>query len=298
MGKAEKLHGGLVFKSEDRAGIDRFCRIVTATLEDYGHPVERQTLQSDTMARVTASRYMVKLELQQRPATLPVTHARMQNAFAETDQDADRETEDYLVLSLFPVDAENDDTSHSELLLVVMLYRIVEAYRAAAVEWLSIDAVVPVRHFLTAFENVSPRRVRARQEVIDTPRERFAPVDETERALGQTFETITGQHIGWDKEGPVDLSDEERVAFAFRADEDEIDEFDMSEDNDVGRLAAWGMTGVVFTISAPVALSLAAVNVVRGENIRFNTHALALTACVAGLQGSGLLDRVMSVVAI
>lgn len=294
MGKAGKLHGGLIFKSGDRAGIDRFCRIVTATLEDYGHPVERQTLQGDDMARVTANRYMVKLELSRRPRTQPMAEGRMQNAFTETTE----ETEDYLVLSLFPVDAENDDKSHSELLLVVMLYRIVEAYRAAAVEWLSPDAVVPVRHFLTAFENVSPRRVRARQEVVETSRQRFAPVDETERALDQTFETITGQHIGFGEEGPVDLSDEERVAFAFRADDEDDDEYDISEENDVGRLAAWGMTGVVFTISAPVALSLAAVNVVRGENIRLNTHALALTGCIAGLHGSGLLDRMLSVVAI
>lgn len=294
MGKAGKLHGGLIFKAGDQAGIDRFSRIVTATLEDYGHPVERQTLQGEDSARVTASRYMVKLELSERPRTTPMPEGAVQNAFA--DEDAQEETESYLVLSLYPVEPERDDRSHSELLLVVMLYRIVEAYRAAAVEWLSTDAVVPVRHFLTAFENVSPRRVRSRQEVISSRRERFASVDETERTVGHTFETITGQRVGLGDEGFVHLSDEERLAFAFRADDEDEEEFDIAEGNDVGRLAAWGMTGVVYTISAPVAVSLAAVNLMRGENIRLNTQALALTGCIATLQGTGMLDRIMSVI--
>jgi hypothetical protein len=94
----------------------------------------------------------------------------------------------------------------------------------------------------------------------------------------------------------VHLSEEERVAFAMRADDEDEDEFDMTEESDVGRLAAWGMTGVVYTISAPVAISLAAVNLARGENIRLNTHALALTGGIAALHGSGMLDRIMSVV--
>ena len=292
MGKAEKLHGGLIFRTGDQAGIDRFCRVVTATLEDYGHPVERQTLQGEDSARVTARRHMVKLELCERPRTAPLPEGAIQNAFAE----ADEETETYLTLSLFPVEPDRDDRSHSELLLVVMLYRIVEAYRATSVEWLSTEAVVPVRHFLTAFENVSPRRVRARQEVISSRRDRFASVDETERTVGQTFETMTGHRVGLGDEGFVHLSEEERVAFAMRADDEDEDEFDMTEESDVGRLAAWGMTGVVYTISAPVAISLAAVNLARGENIRLNTHALALTGGIAALHGSGMLDRIMSVV--
>ena len=93
------------------------------------------------------------------------------------------------------------------------------------------------------------------------------------------------------------LSVEESLALAFRDDsEDLIDPATPEEqaENDIRRLTAWGMTGMLVFLSGPVALSMAAVNLVKGEDFRLNTHVLALTAFVASFSGSGLLSNALS----
>ena len=87
------------------------------------------------------------------------------------------------------------------------------------------------------------------------------------------------------------MSEEERLALAFRA-EPHPDE--LSPEEAAGgppssqlRLASWAMTGVVASVSAPVAVSLAAVNLMRGEDFRLNTQVLSLSAFVAFVHGSG-----------
>ena len=65
-------------------------------------------------------------------------------------------------------------------------------------------------------------------------------------------------------------------------------------ENDIRRLATWGMTGVVTLMSGPVGLSMAAVNLARGEDFRLNTHVLSLTGLLVMLQSSGALAGAVS----
>ncbi|TNF58872.1 MAG: hypothetical protein EP307_11545, partial [Rhodobacteraceae bacterium] len=58
--------------------------------------------------------------------------------------------------------------------------------------------------------------------------------------------------------------------------------------NDLQRLTAWAMTGCIATLSLPVAASLAAVNLIRGEDFRLNTQVLSMTVLVASVPAYGL----------
>ena len=72
------------------------------------------------------------------------------------------------------------------------------------------------------------------------------------------------------------------------------EEEDEEEPSDVRRLATWGMTGMMVFLSGPVAVSMAAVNLVRGEDFRLNTHVLALTGFLVTMQSSGMLSSVVA----
>ena len=200
-----------------------------------------------------------------------------------------------LTITLCPVDPSTADDVQTQLMLVVMLYRMVEAYGALNIEWLDPDTVLSVEQFLSAFASVSPRRVRGRQEIIEERRARFAPVDETANSLNTRFDAICGQKVNT-PEGLVSLSEEEALALAFRTEPrpDEVTADQEDAISDIRRLATWGMTGTLAFMSAPVALSLAAVNLVRGEDFRLNTQVLSLTGLLAVLQSSGALANVVA----
>jgi hypothetical protein len=179
-----------------------------------------------------------------------------------------------------------------------MLYRMVDIFATREIEWLDPEMVLSVEQFLGAFTNVSPRRVRGRQEILETGNTPFAPIDETEHGLSMQFDNICGQAPHEGEIGLVDLSEEETLAFAYRlsASRGFIDASSPEEEaqNDIRRLAAWGMTGMVGFLCAPVALSMAAVNLAKGEDFRLNTHVLSLTGLLVMLQSSGALAGAMS----
>ena len=296
-----RYHGGLVFAGNQESALDRFGRIVSATLEDYGHQVERQSVMNTQQARITASQFLVKLTLTE--GVKPSDHttrsiridgaARLNPNTRVTDEPMQR-----LEIALCPADPARADQSHSELLLVVMMFRMVEAYSAEYVEWLDPATILTTEQFLGAFSTVSPRRVRSRQQILESNGARFASVDETEPGLAEQYDSISGQNVSDGCEGPVSLSEQEALSFAFRVephpDEFEVQDTDDEPDNDIRRLTSWGMTGMLFFVSAPVAVSMAAVNLIKGEDFRLNTHVLSLSACLAMLQNSGALAEVMS----
>jgi len=180
------------------------------------------------------------------------------------------------------------------------MYRMVDAYAADYVEWLDPETVLTTDEFLGAFSSVSPRRVRGRQQIIDDGAPRFAPIDETEPGLGVRYDAISGQKLFSGHDGPVSLSEEEALSLAFRLDP-RPDEFDPTEDepdSDIRRLATWGMTGVLVTLSAPVGISMAAVNLARGEDFRLNTHVLSLSGLLVVLQSSGALAEAVALLPI
>lgn len=294
MTRTDSYHGGLVFANTQDNVLDRFCRIIASTLEDYGHQVERQTVLDDTLARVVTHQHMVKVTLE------PWSDFGSQGARAAALDEAAglrarKEQEDTpslqrVVFSITPVAPGEEDREVTELLLVVMLYRMVDAMPSKQIEWLDAGTVLTVDQFLSAFSNISPRRVRSRQEVVEPCSRRFASIDETEPGLAKHCAEILGRAPYAEQEGIIDLTDDEILALAFRTNPqtDEFGDF-IGQPNNVQRLATWGITGMIAFISAPVAASVAAVNLARGEDLRLNTQVLAYSGFLTTVTGMGVL---------
>ncbi|MCE8516965.1 hypothetical protein KBY31_09580 [Ruegeria pomeroyi] len=292
-------HGGLVFLGNEDGAMDRFSRIVTATLEDYGHAVERQSLLNTHEARILSSQYLVRLSME--TAVEDGSRARRVDAVAGLNRrlhESKEQVRNRLVISVTPVSEQTDDRDVTELMLVVMLYRMVDLYTSELIEWLDPDVRLTIDQFLGAFSNVSPRRVRGRQQILFHQGERFAPIDDTAPDLASRYDRIMGQYAHQGETGLVALTDQEALALAFRSDPrpDELDGLSPEEraQTDIRRLASWGMTGCLAFVSAPVAASLAAVNLIRGEDFRLNTQVLSLTAALVFMQSSGAMSSVLS----
>lgn len=286
MAQTGNYHGGIVFHGDEAAALDRFCRIVSASLEDYGHAVERQSLTDPGHARVVSSRYLVHLSLDDRryrpqAPELAVCGGRARHR---------------LEIEMTPVSGAHEDRDISELMMVVMLYRMVDICNTEAIEWMDPATVLSVDQFLSAFGNVSPHRVNGQGQGRTA---RFAPVNEAapqpDKAHGALYATT-------DDDIMIPLSAEEELALAFRAgicaDADGMADKQEQAQSDIRRLAIWGMTGMVAFMSAPVAASMAAVNLARGEDFRLNTQVLSLTGCLVSLQGSGALAQVVGYLSI
>lgn len=298
MGRADKYHGGLVFAGNQDNALDRFCRIVASTFEDYGHSVDRQTILDDHIARIATEHYMLKLTLLPwgSPSETIQRSARMDAAAGlNTARMNGQFDEHHLDITLTPVSPGHEDIEVTELMLVVMLYRMVDAFPVRQIEWLNSDTVLRVDQFMSAFTNVSPHRVRSRQEVQIPAGHRFASIEDTEPGLARHCDAILGKTAHGGCEGLIELTDEEMLALAFR-DGPRPDEYAFGEDvpSDIRRLATWGMTGMLAFLSTPVALSVAAVNLARGEDFRLNTQVLALTGCVIAMHSSGLLSTAVN----
>ncbi|MGR3679572.1 MAG: hypothetical protein ACU0AZ_16480 [Paracoccaceae bacterium] len=282
-----RYHGGIVFLSHPEAPLDQASRIVSGTLEDYGHPVERQSVQGGQTARVMTSQYIVQLNL---GIYIDPRGEEMESIFF-TPEDPQR-----IEIEITPVNAGQEDRDITELMMVVLLYRMVDAFDVEHIEWMDPGTKLEVKDFLGAFANVSPRRIKGRQEVLDQHGQRFAPVEETAPDLMEHYDTIMGQTPHGGEFGLIELSEEESLALAFREGPhpNELPPEQQEAQNDIRRLATWGMTGMLCFLSAPVAASMAAVNLAKGEDFRLNTHVLSLTGLLVVLQSSGALASVVN----
>jgi len=288
-----RYHGGLVYLGQTEGAIDRFGRIVSGTMRDYGHSVERESILTGEQARVVTSQYIIKLTLDPAPyAGRIVAHKHM---CAQPSKPMHR-----LEISLLPITPGAEDRDITELMLVVMLYRMVDSFPTQQIEWLDPETILGVEQFLGAFANVTPRRVQSRRQLLGSKSNRFTPVEDVEDGLTEQAEIIEADvEIEIDGHDGLHLmSPEESLALAFREDEphDIVAPVAAEEqaENDIRRLAAWGMTGMLVFLSAPVAASMAAVNLVKGEDFRLNTHVLALTGFIASMSGSGLLANAVA----
>lgn len=286
-------HGGLVYFGCTEGAIDRLARIVAGALQDYGHLIERQSVLSAEEARVVTSQYIVKLSLETAPYSgRIVAHEHMAEM---PDKPMHR-----LEISLMPVAPGEEDRDITELLMVVMLYRMVDAYPVQQIEWMDPETILGVSQFLGAFASITPRRVHSSHAQILGPKSnRFTPVEEMEAGLSQQAEIIEADIIYEAEQELSLLSEEESLALAFREEPEEMIAPEAvtpeeQAENDIRRLTAWGMTGMLVFLSGPVAASMAAVNLIKGEDFRLNTQVLALTGFVVSMSSSGLLASAMS----
>ena len=300
MTQGGSYHGGLVFQGNEDGALDRFCRIVSATLEDYGHPVDRQSIIDDREARIVTSQYHARITVDTQSPSQERVVALDQAAGLNRHRRPKPPTgKSRAVITLTAVAEELDNRDVSELLLVVMLYRMVDIYSAEAIEWLEPDVQLTIEQFLGAFSNVTPRKVRGCKQILYANGERFAPIEETEPELDTRYERIMGSAPYGGQTGLVMLSDEEALALAFRS-EPHPAEIDASTvqptERDLLRLSSWGMTGCLAFLSAPVAIAMAVVNLIRGEDFRLNTQVLSYTSAIVVLHSTGAVAGVMQAI--
>lgn len=295
-----RYHGGLVFFGKNDGELEQFSQIVANTLEDYGHPVERQSRLSTYDAQTAASHYLVQLSLADtgepseqagRCMRLDVAGGLNPGRQIDIDNRARR-----LTVSLIAADPERDDRDISELLMVVMLYRMVDMSEATFVEWLDPDTVLTTEQFLAAFNDVAPALADDISAGAPLVAKNVTPLKHPGRLRRPNG--LANGHAVVAETGIVQLSDQDRLALAFRTDAEGTSTSPVGADaaqSDIRRLAIWGMTGMVATLSAPVAVSMAAVNLIRGEDFRLNTQVLSLTGALVFLQSSGALAQAVSV---
>ncbi len=296
-------HGGLIIDGGDSGLMDRCARIVAATLDDFGHPVEHNSIHNAAAARIVASHYAVRLSLMPLPDRAAAVFSRSPIYSRVSGQRWRVE------IGMTPADPKRDDRDIAELLLVVMLFRMTGQIDTEAIEWLDPLTVLTTDQFAEAFAKITPDAIRTRNALNDIDDVRFAPVEDTAPFLD----------LRWTEMQPKAANDTDKVvtlpAFpsgtsqrAFRPGSatgpaavvslaaaptqapvaDNQDE-DPDTPSDVQRLAIWGMTGMMAFLSAPVAVSMAAVNLIRGEDLRLNTNVLSLTGLLFTLQSTGML---------
>lgn len=272
------FHGGLVFAGKQENALDQVSRIVSATLQDYGHMIERQDVLSKHQACVTASRYMVKITLNEgvNPSETDI-HQRLE-------------------LTLCAANPSGSDTTQSELILVVMLYRMIEIYQIESVEWLDPKTILTTEEFLGAFSTASPQRVHSRQQILDTRNSRFAPVHETEPGLAVHYDVIAGQCPYSSLEGLVPLGHDQALSLAFH-DTPHPAEYTPSiapTGINFRRFTSRGISEMRGHFSTSVAASMAVINRLRGEDARHNTLVLSLNGFLVMLVTSSAVAGITS----
>jgi len=284
-------HGGLQFDGEADGAIERFSNIVATTLQDYGHLVERKTELSPTEASIVSSQYLVRLTLD--------THViGTEDRFERMDRAAGLKTaqkpivtvpKNRLTITVTPVSALLDDSEISELMLVVILYRMVDICATKRVEWLSPNTVLTIEQFMSAFDTLTPSKPRDRKQIFEAVTGPFAGLDIPEEDLDEPQKMAQKPAAR-----PIQLSDEQLLSIAFRTETieqplDRVDTrpLDHEKPSDILRLTSWGLTGAVASVSVPIAASMAAVNLIRGEDFRLNTQVLAYTVAISALSTSG-----------
>ncbi len=292
MTPTHNYHGGLQFDGDTEGALERFGTIVATTLEDYGHLVERKALLSATEASIVSSQYLVRL-------TLDTEVARNEDRYERMDRAAGLKTiarpivthpRNRLTISVSPVSELLDDSEVSELMLVVILYRMVDICTTRRVEWLSPNTVLTIEQFMSAFDTLAPRRQRNRKQIFQAVSGPFAGLDTPSTSESEDQDPGTQTQPA----RPIQLSDEQLLSIAFRTEDDGSDPIDANAQDqddeerpsDVLRLSSWCMTGVIASVSTPIALSMAAVNLIRGEDFRLNTQVLVFTVAIVALNTS------------
>lgn len=302
MAQTGKYHGGLVFVGTQEQALEKISRIVTATLEDYGHPIERKTILSAEQASIVTSHNLVRLTLGGlRPPSALTREIRLDSIVGLNAQRRARMEEDAQRLEIEISSPDGtEDSELVELMMVVMLYRMVSQFSVRQIEWLSPDTILTVDQFLGAFASVTPRRAgsETRADGAMASDMRFGPVDTALDALDRHCESALASAYDPDDLAMAELSEDEILALAYRYDDRTRHAEQILADDDapsdVRRLATWGMTGMMVFLSAPVAASMAAVNLARGEDFRLNTHVLSLTGFLVAMQSSGALAHAVS----
>lgn len=167
-----------------------------------------------------------------------------------------------LSFTLSPTGASCKDVEMCHMLLSVILYRATVESDASSIEWLCPKTRVQRTQFLTVFD---PSATPAPEEDYHPI---FSSVDETAVNIDLACERIAADRRVADFEAAAEIEGPR----------------DLSE-----RFLCWGMTGFTALVFAPMAVVMAVVNLMNGEDFRRNAHALTVTFALIALTSGGAL---------
>lgn len=164
------------------------------------------------------------------------------------------------------------------------------------VKWVGHDAILSRSEFSAATEELdAPLSTHLRNHAKSTKGDDYLPpVDETNKMLQQRL--ASRQAVG-----DVHFGRASGLAAQFldpRCDElaepEEID--DVREETPALRLSAWIISFTVALFALPVGVTLIIINLFKGENLRLNAQAAALTGTFISLQASGATAQALATV--
>ncbi|MFD1341781.1 hypothetical protein ACFQ4E_05045 [Litorisediminicola beolgyonensis] len=191
------------------------------------------------------------------------------------------------------------DMRRAAVILSDMVLQALQLVEARHVEWLSPRSILSPEEFESSRNYVSQRRGSKREMTGLPPME--DSIDEIERNLQKMFasdEPAAPAAPETDIKEPAALAasavdpDQERptkpLVYEIR---DRLEPEDPRQFRQIA--ASWALTAAITAISLPVALLLAVVHVMRGNDFRLSAHCLALSAFGAALHAAGMLEPLM-----
>lgn len=182
-------------------------------------------------------------------------------------------------------------TIDAEALLASLVRDLLPVLKPAEIQWLDKDTTIGVALFQDILGGVAPRRVD------NAPPVRQRPPDL--RRLDMSCCTRPAR--------PVTLSsglpEENLLRYHFRpypTQEELVTEFGpiaenkFEEEPDPLRLSSWAIIGVLTLLVFPVGVTLAYINLKKGENLRVNTHVLVFTVVLLLLTTTGVLATLLA----
>ncbi len=260
-----RLHGAVRFSPECRAELACICGLVSQTFEESGFAVKCQNIQSGDLALVLSEQLVVELSM-----------------FPD-------EVETRLVIGVTAPGSDRAHVDQVRRVLLVILFRILQKHETIAVEWMSPNTVLPSAQFEAVFGDLPSSVVLSDKIASPAARHRRAPSVQEAAMAAAARQDCQDQ-------APAEP---ERATPASAPDADQPEGLvDDLPDSDIRRLATWGMTGVVLCLSGPVGISMATVNLLRGEDFRLNTQVLSLTGFLCVVTSTDALPVVMSALVI
>ncbi|WP_090270372.1 hypothetical protein [Thalassovita taeanensis] len=280
---------------------------------------------SETHFRITSDLLVVDLSVPDKPNASD--HADYHNAArdqATADSNATQQVLDQAELIIKVTLTQLSGAAKSDALaakrtsqacLATLVCQMAVWMRPEHVQWLSPDTILDTDEFIKAVTRVMPRRVRntaqrnatrskrpvmqlqpaitASETTVTVDKARFPTVEETTHMLESEYKRRL-KTIKSPEQGAQNLSD---IRAAIYDTGPNVTTAPQSKDqSSTIRLATWMVALTVGVFSLPVAVSLAIINLFRGEDLRLAGQSLALTGLLVTLNASGATAQVLQAI--
>ncbi|WHQ81218.1 hypothetical protein [Tritonibacter mobilis] len=307
---ASAYRGKLGFGERDETALSKASVLVVQTLEEFGHEVEQFHTKRAHRVRLECDHYIVDIR-----------HRRSPHPMRQSDGAPCRSHLDLIFTPRFP---EHVDAELTEMILARAMQALLADLEATTVEWLDTGVMLEREAFLSAFapdpvaemdiacdiqlpvddqsatpvgevqyiaqpvaafDNYSARDTS--EDVVQTPETcprgaaRFAPVDETFGSLTLACDRVI------ERRAPAKQSD---LSAACR----KVSGVLSFKNCNPNTASAWVLTAIMAIFSLPIGITAAAVNLIRGGDMRFSVQMMAVLAALMFLESSVLLNAAVN----